>query len=874
MQRIIKLIGIIHLLFLFTIITPQNGYSQSVSGQPRITLSLKNISAEGLLQAIEKQTGVSFSYFSNQFDNTKRINIQVSDKPLVDVLEDELGLDPQSYRIDGRHISIRAQPQTAVLQGRITTQEGRPASYVTVSVVKGRSAMSNEEGYYSIDQLAIGTQTVHVKLLGADLQRHEIRLKNGVNTQNFALSSSAQQLSEVLVVGNKYQISSKKESESVARTEIPYLQNPQVYSVIDKELIKEQMAVSLDEAFRNVPGAAPSKTGAGMPAFFSRGFQTSENFRNGMATYLRTGIDLANVERVEAIKGPSSTFFGAQMTSFGGIINYVTKKPLDKFTGEVGYTVGSWNLNRLAADVNIPLTQNNDLLFRFNAARQQENSFQYQGGNTSMIFAPSIFYRVNDKLELTLDADFSSNKGITPAGWFISNSLDQTSFKDLNLSYRESLNDNSLVSQQQSSNIFLQANYKISDQWTSETKYAWGNGAYDDLYIFDMIWYKTDSVDRILRAFTDETTARHNFQQNVKGNFKIGNVLNRPVIGVDWVGNFRYTRYDGLGYGAKVFQSVDLNHIADAPPIRIEQVNTILAGRNTGFNQTSQDTYGAYIADVISLSNQLHISLGLRFDHFVNGGTYNTQTRVTTGEYTQNTLSPRLGFSWEVLPEKISVFGNYINGFKNIGNQIQPDQSVSVFKAQLANQLEGGTKIALGTKLNATLTYYNIEVSNSVMNRLVDNMNFYFQEGKQKSEGFEVELMSNPLAGLNILGSYGYNHNRFVKANANVEGKRALGTPEHVVNLWATYALLNGPLKGLGVGSGFSYVSDSFLDASNNFVLNGYNLLDATLYYNHPKFRVSVKGNNLLDVQYWVSDGYYARPQRPANFLASLAYRF
>ncbi len=31
-----------------------------------------------------------------------------------------------------------------------------------------------------------------------------------------------------------------------------------------------------------------------------------------------------------------------------------------------------------------------------------------------------------------------------------------------------------------------------------------------------------------------------------------------------------------------------------------------------------------------------------------------------------------------------------------------------------------------------------------------------------------------------------------------------------------------------------------------------------TVYYNYPNFRVSVKGNNLLDVQYWVSDGYYA----------------
>src|SRR5690606_27576267 len=205
------------------------------------------------------------------------------------------------------------------------------------------------------------------------------------------------------------------------------------------------------------------------------------------------------------------------------------------------------NFNRLTADINTPLDKEKNILFRVNVARQQENSFQYQGGNNSMLIAPSLYYRVNDRLDLSLDADYSSQKGITPAGWFISTSLEERSFKDLNLSYKESLNDNSLTSQQQSGNVLFQAHYKISDQWTSETKYAWGNGTYDDLYIFDMIWRTRDSVDRILRAFSDENTARHNLQQNFKGNFRIGSLVNRAVIGVDWVQNLRYTRYDGLG---------------------------------------------------------------------------------------------------------------------------------------------------------------------------------------------------------------------------------------------------------------------------------------------------------------------------------------
>lgn len=88
----------------------------------------------------------------------------------------------------------------------------------------------------------------------------------------------------------------------------------------------------------------------------------------------------------------------------------------------------------------------------------------------------------------------------------------------------------------------------------------------------------------------------------------------------------------------------------------------------------------------------------------------------------------------------------------------------------------------------------------------------------------------------------------------------------------ASYVLTGGSAKGLGLGN--SYISEAFLDAANTFTLGAYNLLDATVFYNRPKYSVRVKANNMLDKKYWVSDGYYARPQKPFNFMASVAYKF
>ncbi|QQT27644.1 MULTISPECIES: TonB-dependent receptor [Sphingobacterium] len=770
--------------------------------------------------------------------------------------------------------NINAQEnRSGIITGRVSTTDGKSAAYSTVKLSGGRSISVDKDGRYTFENMEAGTYIITVSFVGLPEQSQTVQLADGEKKiADFVLSADGKTLDEILIIGQKYIITSKKESDYVARLPLKNLENSQVYSVVDKELIKEQMALTLEESFRNVPGAAPSKTGAGMPSFFSRGFQTSENFRNGMATYLRTGIDLAEVERVETIKGPTSTLFGAQMTSFGGIVNYITKKPYETFGGEVSYTVGSWDMNRLTADINTPVKIGDGVLFRLNLARQKENSFQDQGNNGTVLIAPSLSYQVNDRLKLTLDADFYAVRGITPAGWMIDSKLGKTSFDQLHLDYRQSLNDNSLVSKQSSSNVLFQADYKISDKWLSQTKYAWGSGGYDDLYIFDMIW-KTDSlVDRTLRVFTDEESARKNFQQNFIGDFLIGKFRNRLVVGFDYMSNYRKTRYDGLGYGTPVFAPAQLYNLPATPVIRIENVSAVLAGRNTGQNVTKEASYSAYVSDVFNVTDRLLAMASLRVDRFISEGTTNTLTRVQTGNYNQTALSPKFGLVYNVWKEKVSLFANYMNGFKNVPNRLQPDGVVSVFKPQWANQLEGGFKVELSDVFNATVSYYDIDVTNSLRTEARDGKNYTVQDGTQSSKGLEVELIGKPFTGFNYVASYGYNDNEFV-SGTNV-GKRALGTPEHVINVWASYALTSGQLKGLGLGVGNSYISKAYLDAANTFTLGAYNLLDATLFYNRPKYSFRIKANNILDKQYWVSDGYYARPQKPFNFMASVAYKF
>lgn len=763
-----------------------------------------------------------------------------------------------------------ADDERAQIHGQVKTSDGKPAAFCRVSIEGLISMPVDENGSYVLEDLEPGTYTLVVSYVGQERSVHKVTVAAGDNAvQDFTLATSDQRLNEIMIVGDKYSISSRKESPNVARMPLKYLENPQVYSVVDKELIKEQMALTLDESFRNVPGAAPSKTGAGMPSFFSRGFQASENLRNGMATNLRTGIDLALVERVETIKGPSATLFGATMSSFGGVVNYITKKPYEQFGGEVAYTYGSFDLSRITADVNTPVNKDKTVLFRINLAAQKENSFQDQGNGSSFVVAPSLTYKVNDRLTFNFDADLQQYRGTTPAGWsVVSRNLTAKGFDNLKLDYKRSLQDNSLRSNQMSGNVYAQAVYKISDSWVSQTNFSWGIGEYNDLFIYDLTWISDSTVTRPMRSFAPDKSGRQHIQQNFIGDFRIGSLRNRVVIGGDYMAQYRNVKYTYL-------PTDTVNIYKTTPSARIEDIENKLGNTNVPENQYKQDTYSAYVSDMLNFTGNLMAMASVRVDHFVNKGVYNVLSGATTGDYKQTTLSPKFGLVYQPVKEKVSLFANYMNGFKNVANAIQPDGSVSTFRPQQANQWEAGAKAGLfDGRLSATVSYYDIRVTNSTRPELRDGKSFTIQDGTQNSKGVEAEVIANPFPGFNLIATYGYNDNKFTKAAANIEGKRALGTPEHVGNVWATYTLLEGPVKGLGFGGGVMYVSEVFHDNQNTFTLPAYTMVDATVYYNRPKYRISFKLNNILDEQYWVSDGFYSRPQKTRNFLMSIAYKF
>jgi iron complex outermembrane receptor protein len=749
--------------------------------------------------------------------------------------------------------TLSAQQNNGKIKGTITTSDGKPASDVNVILKNSKyGTTANEYGTFEFNKVKVNTYTLQVSLTGYETLEKEITVsENETTTLNLQLKVSNKELQEVIISNNKM---ITKKTDYVARMPLKNLENPQVYNVVSKELLKEQISVDIRSAVQNAPGVVTKIYPSGGLEIAFRGFSTGVNARNGMETLTgRSSISVDNVERIEVLKGPSGTLFGSSVSSFGGVVNLVTKKPFETKKTEISYTGGSFGLNRIAVDFNMPLTQDNKVLFRLNASANTENSFLNYGFNKTVLFAPSVLYKATDKLTFTLDTEIYNTNNTRPTyGRLYAPGL--TTPNDLKLDYKTSLFADDADAKTSSPKIFAQAEYKFSDNWKSTTVFSLVDEQVDYSYQYYTKWNSPTEVERMVSRFGPIRNKFTNLQENINGEFSTGTIKHKLLVGV----NYRFTK---ASFNYATTNAIDVIDVTkDFEPIRKADVDARLTPES--FGVPSEETFSVYASDVVSFTDRLSLMLSLRLDNYV-------QKKLEGSEgYDQTALSPKLGLVYELVKDQVSLFGNYMNGFQNTQSPQQPDGTLFIAKPVYANQYEGGVKVeAFDKKLSTTLSYYNITIDNALR---TDSGGYAFQDGKQVSKGFDFELIANPFAGLNIMAGFANNDNRIIKSdNAAIEGNQVSGAPKNTVNFWVSYKFQN-TLKYFGLGFGGNYVDKQYKFEDEGFYSPSYSVYNATVFYDRPSWRIGVKWNNLTDKHYWDS---YGMGQATSNFAVNLTVR-
>lgn len=783
-------------------------------------------------------------------------------------------------------LCIRAQH--AVVKGSIITSEGKPAAFISVGLEGTRlGAVTSDEGAYTINNIKPGSYTIKVTGVGIKTQERTITLIAGqtLTITPIILAESAKQLREVIIqrMSNKF---SRKYSEHVARIPLRNLENAQVYTVVSKELLQEQMSFTLEDATRNIPGVyqllpATGRNSDGGSYFSSRGFYLQGQLRNGVTGFVNSNVDAANLERIESIKGPSGTLFGSSLTSFGGLINRVTKKPNEKRNAEIAYSTGSFNFHRITADVNTPLDKQNKWMFRTNVAYNLENRFQDHGRSRSLLLAPSLLYQPSERLSVLLDAEIFLTKSTSPQVAFFNSSitkLGKSRADQLKMDYTKSYISSDLTQQVNTGNFFAQVSYKLSEKWKSQTNIATTNNKTEGPQLYFML-LPHDSLGRLVYNDNSRNTS-FQIQQNFTGDFRIGTIRNRALIGLDVFSSRSFISLQSMinsrNRQSDYFDTVSLTQPDPVKYAQFNKANVDNRMKKTALDErkTAQYTYSAYITDVINITDRLIANLGLRIDHFDNKGTYYVAADTTLSAYAQTVLSPKFGLVFQPVKGRISVFANYQNGFQNANGR---DRLGKTFKPQQANQWETGVKLdLLNGRLSGTFSYYDISLKNVLRMDPVDYPKYQIQDGTQRSKGFEAEIISEPIPGLNIVAGYAYNDSKMTKGDPSILDRRPTSAgPANQANLWLSYQQLQGKLKGLGLGVGGNYAGENKIindTQSGVFTLPEYTVMQASVFYNKAAYKLGVKVDNLTNQQYWIGwSGISAQSSR--RLIASLTVR-
>lgn len=793
--------------------------------------------------------------------------------------------------------SINYAQQNSIT-GRVLDNSNQAIPGVNVQLLDyDIGGVTNSNGEFLIEHIPKGQHIIKMTYIG--FKTKEVKVSIEKTQQNdlgdIILYEGNELLSEVRIVGERRNKFARKETAYVSKMSLRDIENSQVYSTVTSQLLESQVTTNFEDALKNATGidklwTSTGRGGDGAGYYSLRGFSVQPQLVNGVPGLTNGTINAANIERIEVLKGPSATLFGNAVSSYGGLINVVTKKPYSSFGGELSYTTGSYGYNRLVGDINTPLSDTEDIYFRLNTAYATQESFQDAGFRDNFFVAPSLTYRVNNKLSFNFYAEITQSEQTNPVFLFLNRSAPNaaSNIDELNYNNKLSFTSNDLSLKNPTQNYRAEMNYKLSDAWQSETilsKSATSTqGYYSYLFNYGILG------DNIFTRLINKQNSRTNtldLQQNFKGDFKISGIRNRVLIGLDYFHEQMTDQSTGYAFYGNITPQGDL--IPDDPftpdvetgsfPLNSAGVDAALANQSTGSSKTKSEIYSLYVSDVIDFTSYFSAMASVRLDHFRNDGDIST----SDDDYDQTTLSPKFGIIFKPIADQLSIFANYQNSFSNVAPQLVGDpnegpQSLKSFDPEQANQYEFGTKANLfDDKLNLTLSYYNIKVTDQVMTDPNSPFN-KIQNGEVESKGYEIELNTNPINGLNIRAGYSHNESEVLKTdNANILGTRPLEAgPENHYHIWADYKFQANKLKNFGLGFGVNGANESFAINYKNtgeFTLPNYTIANASLYYEHDHYRISLKLNNAFNEEYY--KGWTTiTPQMPRQLLAQINYRF
>jgi len=292
--------------------------SANVSGQGRVSLTLKQVEISRVLNSIEKQGTYRFLYNSRLATIRKKVTVDVTDMTINELLKNMFnGTDLTFKMLENNLIVVVSNsplPQDIKITGKITGESGEPLSGVTVSVKGSTNATSTDnDGNFTITAPEKGTLVF--SYIG--FQTKEVAI-NSQAVVNVKLAPATRSLDEVVVIG--YGQANKRDLTG------------SIVKIDGKEIADKPNTNPVASLQSKVAGlyVVNSGTPGQSPDIRIRGTGSIASIAplyvvDGVFTYDISFVNAQDIESMEVLKDPSSlAIFGNQGAN--GVIIITTKR--------------------------------------------------------------------------------------------------------------------------------------------------------------------------------------------------------------------------------------------------------------------------------------------------------------------------------------------------------------------------------------------------------------------------------------------------------------------------------------------------------------------------------------------------------------------
>ena len=554
---------------------------------------------------------------------------------------------------------------------------------------------------------------------------------------------------------------------TASRREESALQVPASLTVLGGDMLDQLGAKSIQDYAPLVPGLQVAEVEPGYSLQVLRGITTGLNATGAtVATYIddtpTTGAsvsslgststpdpDLFDVQRIEVLKGPQGTLYGA--SSMGGLIKYVTNPPnLTKFEGKVeaGYedVPGGGSGNSVRALVNVPLIS--DVLavradgFRIAYPGYINNVFRNESDvNTALSVGGRVaaLWKPIDAFSLRLTTSYQRLSSENPGAMDVQPLTLQPTSGDLNTAEKlpEPMYSKWFVNNLVLSYDFPWANLSSS---TSVEKQYTRNFLDASNYYGTLYGGVVGGNAALVRVLTDTTKSTEEVR------------LVSPGGGtIEWITGFYYTHERAITpQFVDQYEAVGATDTPVYPDLVTVTTNSLLREA------------AAYGDLTYRLSPSFDVQGGIRYAHIAQDYAQTNFTFAGAGLVPDlagsATLSKNtyLGVARYHFDEDTMLYARVATGYRPGGpNDVIPGVSSapSTYQSDSLISYEVGLKGALASSgFDYTIDAFRINWKNIQVQGVdpVTAFEFYDNGGKAHSQGIEVELGYHPVRGLRL----------------------------------------------------------------------------------------------------------------------------